>query len=101
MTDFVKRLIYKPNDMAMSNYNFWEDLVKVGNENELGIFLSNNENDLRRYYEYIKNNKLSLIFPNLYESDTEKSEVLVSILKYYLEKNKDFSSFKKNCDNIL
>lgn len=97
----VKRLIYKPNDLAMSNYNFWEDLVKVGNVNELDIFLSNNENDLRRYYEYIKNNKLSLIFPNLYESDAEKREVLVGILKYYLEKNKDFSSFKKNCDNIL
>ena len=45
----------------------------------------------------MKENKQSLDFPNLCKNDVEKKALLIGILKYYLEKNKDLSSFKCKC----
>lgn len=97
----LKKINNNSNELAMSNCNFLEDLNEVKNENDLEIFLEKNEGDLRMYYKYKKKNNLQFTFPNLCISDTDKRDVLVSVLKFYLENNKDFNTFKKNCNHIL
>lgn len=97
----LKKINNNSNELAMSNCNFLEELNEVENDNDLENFLMKNEADLRMYYKYRKKNNLQLTFPNLYISDIDKRDVLISVLKYYLENNKEFYTFKKNCNHIL
>ena len=83
------------------NPDFSEKLIEVKDEYILNQFLKENKEDIKKYYIHAKENKLTLYFPNLYKNDIEKKELLISVLKYYLEINKDLSSFLGNCKNIL
>ena len=91
----------KENAPIFLTPDFFEKLNEVKNEEILDRFLKENEEDIKKYYTYLKENKQSLDFPYLYKNDTEKKALLIGILKYYLEKNKNLSSFKENCKNIL
>lgn len=91
----------KENAPYFLNPDFSEKLIKVEDEEMLDRFLKENKEDIEKYYKFSKERKQSLYFPNLYKNEIEKKILLISILEYYLEKNKDLSSFKMNCKNIL
>lgn len=91
----------KENAPYFLNPDFSEKLIKVEDEEMLDRFLKENKEDIEKYYKFSKERKESLYFPNLYKNEIEKKILLISILEYYLKKNKDLSSFKMNCKNIL
>lgn len=99
--EIIERRI-KPFEIAFSNKEFFRDLGIINNEEELAIFVTKNEADLKNYYFHQKKYNRIFEFPNLYGSDTTgKKEVIESILKYFIENEKDFSNFEQCCKNIL
>lgn len=98
----IKERRIQPFEIDFSNKHFFQDLGMINNEQELAIFITNNEADLKNYYFHQKKYNRIFEFPNLYVSDTTgKKELIESILKYFIENGKDFSNFEQCCKNIL
>lgn len=98
----IKERRIKPFEIAFSNKEFFRELGIINNEEELAIFVTKNEADLKNYYFHQKKYNRIFEFPNLYGSDTTgKKEVIESVLKYFIENEKDFSNFEQCCKNIL
>lgn len=98
----IKERRIKPFEIAFANQEFFQDLGMINNEQELAIFIADNEADLRNYYFHQKKYNRIFEIPNLYVSDTTgKKAVIESILKYFIENEKDFSNFENSCGGIF
>lgn len=92
----------RPMEIALSNKLFFEELELIANEHELADFLTSNEVDIRNYYFHQKRYHRLFEFPNLYISEnTAKKKAIEAILIYYIESEKDFSTFENSCKGIF
>ncbi|MEZ7559236.1 HNH endonuclease [Streptococcus sp. 27098_8_66] len=97
----IKNKRRKSNELVFHNQNLFDQWNNVKDENELYIFIQDNEKDIRNYYKHRKKYRLPFYFPNLYKDDSGKKEVVETILEYYLKNDKEFDTFKQKCSNVF